>query len=309
MEAWVVIIKPFDQIMEIWIIVSLIAMLASVGKVMLIKTCCRSVDSWWLMFAARMLPAILLLPLLFLLDFNILQPGVFWGATLAAAVLTIAASLLYIEAVKQGVLSVVTPLQATVPVFMMVCTWLVYDELPSLLSLLFMLMIVGSVSLVMYASVSAKNSAGKQRSQRALGYSLSAAALFGVSTVLDRVAIGAVSHGALVYTACWHWVTLGLLSIWLWRKRHQLATNVGLWRPAVAGYVLLALTAFLAQQYAVQASLALDNGVTYVKTIVMAHIVIAAAIGIYYFNERVGPGVWWANLLTLAGGVGLIWSI
>lgn len=71
--------------------------------------------------------------------------------------------------------------------------------------------------------------------------------------------------------------------------------------------MLAVLVAFLAQQYAVQDSLDLDNGVTYVKTMVMAHIVFTSLLGFVALGERAPPGIGLASALTLMGGIGLLW--
>ncbi len=293
---------------EPWIIVSLIAMLANVAKVLLVKTYCRTVESWTLLFFARLLPGIVLLTVLYFIDYRILDSLAFWGATLGAAIITIGASLLYMEAVKRGDLSLITPIQATVPVFMIGCTFVLYGEIPDTQSLAFILMIVISVSFVLQSSSRRKKTTNTLHNRRALAYSLFAAALFGISTVLDRIAINATTHGALVYSAYWHLLTLLLLVPLLWVKRQQLVLAAGI-KGSVIIYVLVVLAAFISQQFAVQLSLDLDNGVTFVKTIVMTHIVIASAIGIIYLKERASTAIWIANLTTAFSGIGLLWSI
>ncbi len=283
-------------------------MLANLGKVFLVKTRCREVDSWTLMFYARLLPGIALLSALPFFDHAIHNTSVFWSATFAAALITIGASLLYMEAIKQGQLSVVTPIQATIPLFMVVCTYALYEEAPDAISFIFIGLIVLSVSFVLRSSSIKKSNTEHAHPARALIYSFIAAALFGISTVLDRVAISVADNGALVFSAYWHLLTLMLIAPILWTKRKQLSLNT-CFKGSVMLYVLVVLCAFISQQYAVQLSLNIDNGVTFVKTIVMTHIVIAAAIGILYLKERANPMVWVANLITALSGIGLLWSI
>ncbi|MFC1749057.1 EamA family transporter [Pseudomonadota bacterium] len=294
--------------LEPWIVASLIAMLANVAKVLLVKTRCRHVESWTLLLHARLLPGLVLLGALPFVEHAINDTLAFWGATLAAAVITIGASLLYMEAIKEGDLSQVTPVQATVPMFMIVCTFILYGEVPNTLSFVFIALIAVSVSFVLRTSASDKSKDKNRHPSRALLYSFIAAALFGVSTVLDRVAINAADNGALVFSAYWHLLTLLLLAPLLWFKRQQVSFKAAL-NGSVMLYVIAVLTAFITQQFAVQLSLELDNGVTFVKTIVMAHIVIASGIGIVYLKERAGSSVWFANIVTAVSGVGLLWSI
>lgn len=293
---------------ESWVAASLIALFANVAKVLLVKTRCRTVDSWALLFAARLLPGMVLLLALLFIDHTIHDTVAFWSATIAAAMITIGASLLYMEAVKEGELSQVTPIQATIPMFMIACTWLLYGEVPGAGSLFFIAMIIVSVSFVLHSAAQGRDGGRALHQQRAVLYSFAAAALFGVSTVLDRIAVASASNGALVFSAWWHLVTLLLLLPVLFFKRKAVQGAVIL-NPGVAIYVVAVLTAFVAQQYAVQLSLDLENGVTYVKTIVMIHIVIASGVGILYLRERASHAVLLANLMTAASGVGLLWSI
>jgi len=293
---------------EPWVVASVVAMLANVAKVMLIKTRCKTVDSWTLLFYARLLPGIVLLLALFMVDHAIHDAVSFWSATVAAAVITIGASLLYMEAVKEGELSLVTPIQATIPLFMVACTYLFYGEAPNVMALLFIGLIVISVSFVLRSSGQIKRGSTSSHRGRAVLYSFVAAVLFGISTVLDRIAIAAASNGALVFSAWWHLVTLLLLIPVLLIKRKTVVTSI-LFNPNVNLYVIAVLIAFVTQQYAVQFSLELENGVTYVKAIVMTHIVVASGIGILYLKERASGSVLLANLITAVSGIGLLWSI
>lgn len=297
-----------SQLVESWIAVSLVAMFANVAKVLLVKTRCRTVDSWALLFYARLLPGVVLLLTLLFIDHTIHDAFSFWSATVAAAVITIGASLLYMEAVKEGELSLVTPIQATIPMFMIACTYMLYGEAPGAMALFFIGLIIVSVSFVLRASARTKQEAVGSHRSRAVLYSFIAAALFGISTVIDRIAIAAASNGALVFSAWWNLVTLLLLLPVLFIKRKTVEVGV-LFNANVNLYVFAVLIAFVAQQYAVQLSLDLDNGVTYVKTIVMAHIVIASGAGIIYLKEQASRAVLLANLITAVSGVGLLWSI
>ncbi|MEW5756927.1 MAG: EamA family transporter [Pseudomonadota bacterium] len=294
--------------MEIWIAASLVAMIANVGKVLLVKTRCQHIDSWQLVFYARTISAVVLCAALIFVDYRIHDPGVFWGATSAAALITIGASLLYLHAVKAGDLAIVTPLQATIPIFMLPGMYILYGEIPRTQSLWFIGLIIASVSVALYTSSRDQTRASHPTRLRAALASLAAAGLFGVSTVLDRVAIAAASNGALVFSAYWNLITVVmLLPMWFYLRKSAAPSPIR--QPAVHYYVAAVLLAFIAQQYAVQFSLELENGATYVKSIVMTHIVFAALFGIVVLKEKVRPAVLIASLMTVLGGVGLVWSI
>ncbi len=294
--------------MEFWIAASLVAMAANVGKVLLVKTRCQHIDSWRLLFYARATPAVVLCAALFFVDYRIHDAAVFWLATLTAALITLGASLLYLYAVKAGDLIVVTPIQASIPIFMIPCMYVLYGEAPPAQALWFIVLIIASVSVALFSSSRDPIPARHPTRVRAALASLAAAALFGISTVLDRVAITAASNGALVFSAYWNLITVVLL-LPAWFYLRKSATAGALRLPEVRYYVVAVLVAFVAQQYAVQFSLALENGVTYVKTIVMTHIVFAALFGIIVLQEKTRPAVLIASLMTMIGGVGLLWSI
>ena len=80
-------------------------------------------------------------------------------------------------------------------------------------------------------------------------------------------------------------------------------------RLAIAVYVAMSAGAFVVQQLAVQGSLDIHNGVTYVKAIVMLHIGIAALVGLLLLRERLRGDLLVANVVAIGGGVGLILSV
>ncbi len=295
---------------EWWVIAALLAMLANLAKVLMVKRYCHQIDAWWLVFYSRLIPGAILLIALQFISYQIIEPMVFWSATLLAALLTIGGSLLYINALKQGELSRVMPVQASVPLFMVITTWLLYDEVPGLFALSCMVMIVFSVGYVLRANGQRGHSQGSHHAS-ATYWSLLAALLFGISTVLDRVAIAAATHGALVFSAYWSLVTVVLLLPmlgWRWRTSSQ-PTRKQLFAFPLWVYMLLVLLAFISQQFAVEWSLHVENGVSYVKTIVMIHIAAAAWLGIKLLGERPALGVVIANGMAALSAIGLLWSI
>jgi len=131
--------------------------------------------------------------------------------------------------------------------------------------------------------------------------------VFGLSTVLDRVAIATVVNGALVYSAYWN-----LISALLMTPRFLVTGKVNKttfeFKAPIAFYSLLTLMAFVFQQFGVQYSLTIDNGVTYVKTIVMIHIVLVALAGIFMLKEKTSRGVLVAGLMTFMASISLLYS-
>ena len=87
-----------------------------------------------------------------------------------------------------------------------------YQEVPNLISFAFILIIVGSISITLILTHPNQTPAAEAK---LLGSgvleSIIAAMLFGISTVLDRIAIASVTPGGLVYSAYWHIITTIIL--------------------------------------------------------------------------------------------------
>jgi len=273
---------------------SIIAMLANFGKSLLIKQKCQHIDSWLLVFSARLISAIALMLLVYFLDYEIPTSPTFWLITLATALLSIVASTLYVEAIKKGQLSIVVPIQATVPLFMIIVIMIAYHEMPNQQALISILFIVTAIGYILFASVNKQNI---NTSLFSVLLSLVAAIIFGLSTVLDRVAIAAVANGAIVYSAYWNLISAILMTPIFYVKKTKLK-----FQASIAFYALLTLIAFVFQQFGVQYSLDIENGVTYVKTIVMTHIALVALAGLFLLKEKPSFGILIAGLTTFGTG-------
>jgi hypothetical protein len=145
--------------------------------------------------------------------------------------------------------------------------------------------------------------------------SLIAAFLFGISTVLDRVAIASVTNGALVYSAYWNLITTLLLVPILYSKGairligHNHNCKLCKEYKRILLYAVLTISAFIFQQFAVQYSLSIDNGITYVKSVVMTHISFVALFSIFFLKEKISYLLIFSGVLTFLSGIGLILSV
>ena len=186
---------------------------------------------------------------------------------------------------------------------MIMVTVIVYHEMPNRHALLSILVIVISIGYILVVTTK-KSSVTLSHSVTVL-LSLVAAALFGLSTVLDRVAIATVVNGAVVYSAYWNLISALLMvpKFLVTVKKTKFA-----FKAPIAFYSFLTLMAFVFQQFGVQYSLAIDNGVTYVKTIVMIHIALVALAGIFMLKEKTSRGVLVAGLITLMASVSLLYN-
>ena len=298
--------------MDFWIIISMTAMLANTGKVLYVKTKCADINSWILVFCARLLAGVVLCILLLFSEYTILNPTKFWITTLATSLLTILASILYLNALKRGYLSLVVPIQAAIPLFMVACTGILYHEIPNKLSFLFIVFIVLSISATLLITANNKKISYSPKIFLSVIESIAAAFLFGICTVLDRIAISSVTKGALVYSAYWNLTTTFLLlPILYFRNTFTINESQKINKEIIpiSIYAFLTLIAFFLQQLAVQYSLEIANGVTYVKSIVMTHISLVTLVSILIFKEQTSLALRGASVITFISGIGLILSI
>ncbi|OIQ03657.1 MAG: hypothetical protein COS82_10670 [Zetaproteobacteria bacterium CG06_land_8_20_14_3_00_59_53] len=283
----------------IWLWFCLLAIAASIAKVYYIKRIGGGISNLYILFYARLATCLALLP--FAASVQLPASPVFWFATCAAVLLTTLAGYVYIEALKRGPLCIVSAVQAAIPVMMVAVIALFWEQYPPAAALFFLFGMAACIGMVFFSRAGGGHAVSDAG---AVYLSLLAAALYAVSTVLDKVAVAAVEHGAFNYTLIWNALSAMLLVILL-RGRINLPAGGGP-RRLLFIVAVSSLAAFLAQQYAVQYSLHMANGVTYVKSMVMLHIVGLMLLGVFVLGERPPRGALTAGLLGVLCAVGLV---
>ena len=292
--------------MELWLVFSLLSMAANAAKVLIVKRLCGGIDSRLIVLVGRSFSALVLMPILLMQGRSLPTSGLFWGATIGAAVLTAFSSVLYTEAIKKGPLSLVVPVQAAVPVFTLLTLYLAGAETPASAAVMLMLLSMAAVAWMLYANYRREDTAHCRTFYAVL--SLIAAILFGVSTVLDRVAIAHAAYGALAFSAIWNLLSAILLGAECARARLGRAA-VALRREDVVPLALFSLTlllSFFTQQLAVQYSLAIPGAIVNVKSIVMLHLPVVLLAGIVFFRERIVRQAAIAGIVALILGLALM---
>jgi drug/metabolite transporter (DMT)-like permease len=289
-----------------WILFSVLAMLANVGKVLTVKYRCGGIDSRVVVFCGRLVSAVVLLPFMWYCGIGFPTDGVFWLVIVVTSLMTAVASVAFTDAVKFGKLTVVMPMQAAVPVFSLLTLWAFWKELPRSASIVLMLLSMAAVAWTLYADSRDKTSNGKMIF---VWLSLVSAVLFGVSTILDRVAIGRLAQGALAYSACWNLFSALLMGTEVARAKSLRQMQ---WRPAVfvlAIYSAAALSAFFFQQYAVQLSQTIAGAVVNVKSIGMLYLPIVVLIETLTSRQRHKPMTLVAGLTAIVLSILLVRSL
>lgn len=289
--------------MPLWVVLSLVSLAANAAKVLTVKRLCGGIDSRLVVLAGRLFSGAVLLPILLVQGGAVPADPLFWAATVAAAVITAFASVLFTEAVKKGVLALVIPAQAAVPVFTLLTLWVSGGKTPTAAAVALMLLSMAAVGWMLYANHRGENPADRQTFFALL--SLAAAAMFGVSTVLDRVAIAHAVYGALAYSAIWNLLSaalLGLERIRTHTAQKAFTLNLAMLWPLTL-YGLMVLISFFTQQLAVQQSLQIAGSVVNVKSIVMLHLPVVLLVGIVFFGERI------VRQAAVAGAAALIFGL
>ncbi|AQT68438.1 phosphonate utilization associated putative membrane protein [Anaerohalosphaera lusitana] len=291
--------------MPVWVLFSLVAMVGNVAKVLVVKRFCQDVDSRLVVLSGRVVSAAVLMPVLVWRFGGVPTDAGFWGTIAVTAVFTAVASVLLTEAVKKGPLAVVMPVQAAVPVFAMGALVVIYHELPGWDAVVLIGVSMAAIAYTLWASYADKRAAGDRRMVFAV-YSVIAAGIFGVCTILDRVAISQVADGALAYSACWNLVSAGIMAGETVRARVRVRGMGRKNAAAVGMYAGAVLVAFYAQQYAVQRSLEIAGAVVNVKSVVMLHLPVVILAGVLFFGERVSRRVLVGGLVAVAAGIWLV---
>jgi len=289
--------------MQWWIIFSLIAMLANVGKILVINRLCQQISSRILVLCSRITAASVMVPILFL-NGGLPENMDFWGIIAVTSFFTTIASILYTKAIKSGNLSTVMPMQAAVPIFAVIYLILLYNELPGRWSIFFMVLSMSAVSYTLHQSYQSKSSG--QNKFIFVIFSLIAAIIFGICTILDRAAISRVANGALAYSACWNLVSVFFVGASC-LKGNKLEIKMS--RISIIGIILLAITnliAFYFQQLSVEKSLGIDGAVVNVKAIVMVYLSVVVLFEHFALKKPANSKVLLTGLIAILASIGLL---
>lgn len=293
--------------MELWIILSLVAMFANVGKVLIVNRLCYGVDSRVLVLCGRLVATVLLLPILIIVNRSFPLDIKFWVVVAVTAGLTAFASVLYTEAIKKGKLSSVMPMQAAVPVFTLLTLFIVDGQSPKSESILFMVVSMAAVAYTLYQSGKEKDKGGGEFIF--VVYSVIAAVLFGVCTFMDKVAIGSVVNGALAYSACWNLASLVIMIFENIRTKNIGGIFVRKNISPICLFSIVTVIAFFSQQYAVQKAMSIDGSVVNVKSIVMLHLPIIILLSFYLPGEKPSKRILLGGLAAVLAGILLVRSV
>jgi drug/metabolite transporter (DMT)-like permease len=206
-------------------------------------------------------------------NIKIINIPVFIGITLLTAVVTAFATIVRLRLIKEEDLSLTTPWLGLVPLFMVFWCLLLYRQIPDVATLIGILSVcIGAFTI---------NLQGKRlQIKKASLWMLLVAFLFGLTTSVDKIAIGASS--AVTYSLIWT-ITSALLMYGVTKRKSE---KVFILDKHLIIQAVLWVAEFLFQMLAVQIVGGMSSGPTYVKTLTMLNIVITTIAGSVVFKEK-----------------------
>lgn len=275
-----------------WTIFALIAALFGSLRELQIKRFVKQAPEV-ISLATRFFGSLVLLLLCFHNELRISNWQLFATVTAITVVLTAIASIIRLKLVQVADISFTTPWMGLIPLFMVFWSGVILREFPGFWAF-------AGIVLVCSGSIIISYHAGSFRLNKVSGLMLLVTGILGLTTTLDKLAIGSAS--AFTYILIWTLVST-LLMVGVVRERKQ---QIRIFDRHLMIQALLWVVEFFAQMLAVQYAMAIPSGTTYVKTLTMLNIVITTIIGAVWFKEAEKGRRFLAALLIFSGAVCLV---
>ncbi len=198
---------------------------------------------------------------------------VFIGITLLTVIVTAVTTLIRLRLIKTEDLSLTTPWLGCIPIFVVLWSMLLYRELPDTLALI-------GILLVCIGAFTINLQGGRIRMNRASLWMLFITILLGLTTSVDKIAIGASS--AITYSLIWT-ISSAILMYGVAKTKTK---RVIFFDKHLIIQAVLWVGEFLFQMLAIQNINHISSGQTYVKTLTMLNIVITTVFSSFIFREN-----------------------
>lgn len=279
----------------------LVSALAVSARHLYIKKFCPDIPAEALILATRFFGALSLTPLALTRGLVVRNGVALAGVTTLTVVLTAAATIIQIRVIQRDALSRSVPYLSLIPLFMIPWTILLLREAPSRGALLGLLLACSGAWMLnsenrTSAITGLKGILGARSSRLML---LSALGL-GATTTCDKLAIEASS--AFSYTYIWTAASVAMMAACCHRLDPAVVRRVVL-TPHVFVQAAIWAVGFFAQMYGVQLAAAVPSGVTYVKMLTMANVLLTVGAGGRMFGEDQLTRSLAAALLMTGGSV------
>lgn len=292
----------------VWINLSLLAAAFYAARYATIKKYLSGQDTLFIAFVSRAVGALCMLPALRFCAPASLDAPLFFKVIAATSVLTAAASVMQIHAVKKYEMSASVPFLSFVPLFMIVFVYAIFGEMPRRASLAGVLLLcAGGAGLNFSGDASVSGLAGSFLKSRGSVIFFCVAAILGLTTTLDRLAIVDAGGGGLYYSVCWN-VFSALLFALLIAGRRKAPQYLAALKQKAAPLIMqgvFGIAAFALQMTAVEYARNVSANVVHVKSLTLLQAVFAVAAGIGLFGEK-GAARKIIASGAMAGGAALI---
>ena len=272
-----------------WVLLSVIASIFFALRYVIIKKYLSDVDTLLLAFSTRIFGVLYLLPFLFVFEVNNVSSILFWKTIIITSVLTAAASIMQLNAIKKYELSSSVPFLSFIPLFMIFTVYIIFDEFPNKNAFIGIIFLsIGGIIINQDKPGSNKNLKSFLLKNFGSVLFFGVAIIFGITTTLDRLAINDANCGGFTYTFFWHLFSALLFSfIFLNFKKSR--TYIKEFKQNITGFVLQGLfgiTAFLCQMMAVEFARKIEANVLYIKAITLLQLFISVLFGLFLFKEK-----------------------
>lgn len=258
--------------MDLWILFAIISGIFVSLRELYIKRFIKQSPEL-ISFTTRFYGSIIFIIIAFQGNIRITDIPVFIGVTALTVIITAVATLIRLKLIKAEELSLTTPWLGCIPMFVVFWSALIYRELPGLPALLGILLVcVGAFTINLQR--------GRVEIKRASLWMLSVAVMLGLTTSVDRLAIGASS--AITYSLIWT-LSSAVLMYGVAKKKTK---KVIVFDKHLLIQAVLWVGEFLFQMLAVQNISHVSSGQTYVKTLTMLNIVITTILSGIMFGEK-----------------------
>jgi drug/metabolite transporter (DMT)-like permease len=199
--------------------------------------------------------------------------SVFIMITLITAIVTAVATLIRLKLIKSEDLSLTTPWLGCIPIFVVLWSMVLYREFPKIPAL-------AGILLVCIGAFTINLTRGRIKWNKASLLMLVITIMLGLTTSLDKLAIGASS--ALTYSLIWTIAS----AILMYGVAKTKTRKVIIYDRHLIIQAMLWAGEFLFQMMAMQSITTVGSGQTYVKTLTMLNIVITTVISGFVFREK-----------------------
>lgn len=258
--------------LDLWIIFALISGIFVSLREMYIKRYINQSPEI-ISFTTRFYGSFIFIILAFQGNIIITNIPVFIGITAVTVVVTAFATLVRLRMIKSEELSLTTPWLGAVPMFVVLWSIVLYGEFPAAPALM-------GILLVSIGAFTINLQGGRIEIRKASLWMLLTALLLGLTTSLDKLAIGASS--AITYSLVW---TISS-AIFMYGIAKTKSRKVMILDRHLIIQAVLWVGEFLFQMLAVQNISTVASGQTYVKTLTMLNIVITTVVSSLMFRER-----------------------